>query len=112
MPESAEGEERAKLQAELTQKLEEVRAKVVDDATRTRKLATSGRIVFPMTKENLYGSGNLDEFTLNILECAKKVFGADVDDNIKAINKVSAKDKRYDLLKRLLFDYARLSSKG
>lgn len=100
--EAAEGEERAERLRDLHAKLKEVRSKVVDDALRNQELASRGIIVFPMTKENLYGEGNLDEFTLRMLECAQTVFGADVDDAKKVILDSRMADERYDLLCSLL----------
>lgn len=75
----AEGEDRTEAEATLREKLESVRAKVVDDNKRNRQMAACGRIVFPVTKEDIYGWGSLDDLTRQILQCAHSVFGVNVD---------------------------------
>ena len=100
--EVAEGDERGTKYEDLHKKLREVRSKVVDDIARNRELASRGRIVLPMTKENLYGEGNLDSFTLQLLECAESVFGIDVKDAKNIILNKEMANKRYELLSALL----------
>lgn len=63
--------------AALVAKKAEVRAKVVDDKRRDRALIASGKIVLPLTKEDVYDFGSLDEFTRQLLRCAATYFGVD-----------------------------------
>ena len=100
--ESAEGDEREALYVDLQNKLCEVRSKVVDDMARNRELASRGRIVLPMTKENLYGKGNLDKFTLRLLECAESLFGVDINDAKNIISNKEMANERYELLSSFL----------
>lgn len=79
-----------------------VRAKVVDDNERNRQLASRGRIVFPVTKENLYGWGNLDNLTRQILECASAVFGVDTREYLLTLDNTDQTRDRYELLDSLL----------
>ena len=82
--------------------MEAVRAKAVDDSARNRQLAASGRIVFPITKENMYGLGSLDEFTWQILQCAQTVFGVDTTRFVQALEDTDQKRDRYALLTSFL----------
>ena len=100
--ELAEGDERKALYVDLQNKLCEVRSKVVDDMARNRELASRGRIVLPMTKENLYGKGNLDKFTLRLLECAESLFGVDINDAKNIISNKEMANERYELLSSFL----------
>ncbi|MDO4797551.1 MAG: hypothetical protein Q4A01_05980 [Coriobacteriales bacterium] len=87
---------------ELRRTLADVRAKVVDDNERNRQLASRGRIVFPVTKENLYGWGNLDNLTRQILECARAVFGVDTREHLLTLDNTDQTRDRYALLTSLL----------
>ena len=100
--ERAEGKEAEQIHGELAKKRETVRAKVVDDAARNRELATRGKLVFPMTKENLYGKDNLDRFTREILQCARAFFGTDTSKYEKVLNDTSLCKERYEMLSKLL----------
>ncbi len=44
---------------------------MVDDNMRNRQLMSQGRVVLPVTKEDLYGEGRLDELTWHILRQAR-----------------------------------------
>lgn len=98
----AEGKEQAEAKTALWDKLETVRAKVVDDNRRNRQLAASGRIVFPVTKEDVYGWGNLDELTWQILQCAHSVFGVDIERYMQTLEDTDRKRDRYALLATFL----------
>ncbi len=76
--EHADAKERSEAEAELLNKKREVRNKVLDDNLRNMQLASRGYIVFPITKEDLYGDGSLDAVTRCLLGCAHEVFGVDV----------------------------------
>lgn len=104
--ERAEGDEAAWMSIALAEKLAKVRAKVVDDTARNRQLASRGKLVFPMTKENLYGKDNLDRFTREILQCAHALFGTDTSEYEKVLNDTSLCKERYEMLSKML------SSKG
>lgn len=99
---AAEGKEQAAAKAALREKLEAVRAKVVDDNLRNRQLATNGRIVFPVTKEDVYGWGNLDKLTCQILQCAQSVFGVDIEPLGQMLEDTDRKRDRYALLTTFL----------
>lgn len=99
---TAKGGEQAEAKKELREKLESVRAKAVDDNMRNRQLAASGRIVFPVTKEDVYGWGKLDELTWQILQCAQSVFGADVERFMQTLEDTDRKRDRYILLTSFL----------
>lgn len=70
-------EDRAALIAKLDDKMKEVRQKYVDDIVRNRQLMAEGRIVLPVTKEDLYKADFLDDLTWSILACAQNIFGID-----------------------------------
>jgi hypothetical protein len=93
-----------KQQAEraLADKLREVREKAVDDLRRNRQLAASGLVVFPVTKEDLHGWGQLDVLARDILSCAHAVFGADVRDLQATLDDAALVRNRYALLSSLL----------
>ena len=95
---TAEGEEQAEAEKALREKLEAVRAKVVDDNMRNRQLAARGKIVFPVTKEDVYGWGKLDELTWQILQCAQSVFGVDIEHFRQMLEDTDLKRDRYALL--------------
>jgi len=96
-----EGEEQAKECDALKAKLVAVRAKVLDDNMRDRQLAAQGRIVFSVTKEDLTDIEHLDELTRQMLGCANKVFGADVDGHLKTLEDTSLMHERGELLATL-----------
>ena len=98
----AEGKDRAEAEATLREELESVRAKVVDDNKRNRQLAACGRIVFPVTKEDVYGWDSLDKFTRQILQCAHSVFGINIDRFVKILEDTDRKHDRYALLTAFL----------
>lgn len=100
--ERLEGEKRESSRVELVKKVDEVRAKVVDDMKRDRQLMAKGYIVLPMVKEDLYTRGGLDQFTLSLLECAHTFFGVSLDNSIKEILDPSTTPDRRDLLELLL----------
>jgi len=70
----------------LASTTQSVRAKYVDDVRRNREFMTSGSLVLPMVKEDLYGQGNLDHFTVQLLMCAKRFFGINTEEYEKALN--------------------------
>lgn len=88
--------------AELIRKLEDVRAKVVDDTRRNRQLASRGRIVFPVTKEDLNEYNGLDALTSDIVSCASEIFGADVSEFVKTLGDTEKSRDRNALLLSLL----------
>ena len=96
------GDERAKAMLALEAKRDAVRQKVVDDAARNRELATTGRIVLPMTKENLYGEDELDTFTRDLLKVAHACCGVDVAEYEKALNDSDLCKDRFQLLSSML----------
>lgn len=98
----AEGKDRTKAEATLREKLESVRAKVVDDNKRNRQMAACGRIVFPVTKEDIYGWGSLDDLTRQILQCAYSVFGVNVDHFVEILEDTDRKHDRYAFLTAFL----------
>ena len=99
---TAEGDERVAAEAALWAKMEAVRAQVVDDNMRNRQLAASGRVVFPVTKEDVYGWGNMDELTRQILQCAQSIFGVNVDHFVQTLEDTDRKRDRYALLTAFL----------
>ena len=99
---SAEGEERAAAEAALNEKMDAVRSKVVDDNTRNRQLVASGRIVFPIVKENVYGWNSLDEFTKQMLRCAQSIFGTDISRFEQMPDDTEMKRDRYALIASFL----------
>ncbi len=99
---ASEGKEREAAEAALWEKQEAVRAQVVDDNLRNRQLAASGRIVFPVTKEDVYGWGNLDKLTQQILQCAQSVFSVNVNRFVQTLEDTDQKRDRYALLTTFL----------
>lgn len=100
--ERADGDERGNAVLELENKLAAVRGKVVDDNTRNRQLMSRGYLVLPATKENLYGFGNLDEFTRQLLQCANHFCGINISKYEKALNDTDKTRDRYSLLASML----------
>lgn len=99
---TAEGKDQAEAEATLRERLESVRSKVVDDNRRNRQLAACGRIVFPVTKEDVYGWGSLDELTWEILQCAHAVFGVNIDRFVETLEDTDRQHDRYALLTAFL----------
>ena len=99
---SAEAEERATAETALSEKIDAVRSKVVDDLARNRQLAARGRIVFPIVKEDVYGWNCLDEFTRQILQCAQSVFGIDTSHFEQTLDDTEQKRDRYALITSFL----------
>ncbi|MDO4806688.1 MAG: hypothetical protein Q4A07_05510 [Coriobacteriales bacterium] len=97
----ASSNDRPELEAALRKKLVDIRAKVVDDNVRGRQLAARGRVVFPVTKEDVENGDCLDELTLQLLFCARTVFGADTSTYEKTLNDTLLKRDRDDLLDAL-----------
>jgi hypothetical protein len=85
----------------LEETLLEARAKVIDDNMRDRQLAAQGRIVFSVTKEDLSDINHLDELTRQVLSCAHKVFGVDVEAYWKTLCSTAFERERADLLRML-----------
>lgn len=97
----SEGAERDTARSALREKLILTRAKVLDDNLRDRQLAAQGRIVFPVTKEDLADITHLDELTRQMLGCAQKVFGADVERYRETLESTAFVRERGDLLRQL-----------
>lgn len=85
----------------LRDKLLAARAKVIDDNLRNRQLAAEGRIVFSVTKEDLSNVSRLDELARQVLNCASKVFGADVEEHLETLNNGFLARERGELLEIL-----------
>lgn len=86
---------------ELMGKQQSVRDKVVDDMRRNREFLAKGLVILPMTKEDLYGQGCLDNFTRQLLACAKVFFHVDVSRYEKSLNDSSLRAERYTLIRSL-----------
>jgi hypothetical protein len=100
--ERGETDERGNAREELADKLASIRAKVVDDNRRNLQLASRGYIVFPITKEDVYGYGHLDTFTRRLLACASNVFGVNVTEYEKTLDDTYMTRDRNRLLASLL----------
>lgn len=79
-----------------------VRAKVVDDMRRNRELIAQGACVLPLTKEDLYSFGGLDDFTWQLLACAKNFYGANTRRFERTLVDSALARERYALLMELL----------
>jgi hypothetical protein len=86
----------------LVLKREEIRMKVIDDIRRNRQIMSTGRIVFPVTKEDLREVGGLDNVTRDILRCAHNAFGIDTSSYEKTLNDNELSRERRALLDALL----------
>lgn len=86
---------------EFEERLLEARAKVIDDNMRDRQLAAQGRIVLSVTKEDLADIEQLDELTRQVLGCASKALGTDVDAYRKTLDDTNLARERDDLLSTL-----------
>lgn len=105
--------ERDRVREVLREKLRATRAKVLDDNLRDRQLAAQGRIVFPVTKEDLLDGAHLDDLVRQVLSCAHEVFGADVDEHLRTLEDTLLTRDRWELLGSLSPRYsARGSSYG
>ena len=100
--EGLEGKEYEVERKVIYQKLDSMRDKVLDDSTRNRELAATGKIVLPATKENLHGRGHLDDYTRHILMCAHSVFGTDVQKYLQTLEDTDKTRDRNDLLMSFL----------
>ncbi len=94
----ADAEALAETRQALDEKLAEVRAKVVDDNMRNRQLASQGRIVFPVTKEDVCDRKHLDDLTKQILGCAHATFGVDTSEFVRTLDDSSQKADRAALI--------------
>ena len=92
---------RESAQNELFETLQGVRAKAVDDNVRNRQLASRGRIVFPVTKEDLCDATALNQLTQQILNCAHTIFDVDVSAYERALNNTETVRERENLLDSL-----------
>jgi hypothetical protein len=86
----------------LVLKREEIRMKVIDDIRRNRQIMSTGRIVFPVTKEDLREVDGLDNVTRDILRCAHNAFGIDTSSYEKTLNDNELSRERRALLDALL----------
>ena len=100
--ENLEGEEYEAAQELIYRKLDSIREKMLDDNMRNRELAAAGRIVMVVTKEDLYGKGNLDILTRQILDCAHNAFGVDVQKYDRILDDTDAARDRNELLESFL----------
>ena len=98
----ADADTKLEMENALIAKTHDVREKAVDDIRRNRQLAAKGYIVFPATKEDLFGEGNLDELTRQILSCAREVFGADIRQYEETLENSLLARERYRLLAAML----------
>lgn len=89
----------------LLEKRDAVRKKVVDDNTRNRQLAASGKLVLPATKENLESIEDLDAFTVDLLHAGEHFFGMNIQRFLNSIEDSNNKGSRRDLLYSLLPQY-------
>lgn len=99
---TAEGDEGDEAKLALEEKTIAVRAKYVDDMRRNRQLASGGRLVFPVTKEDLCGKDGLDNLTREILQCARNLFGVDTTRYERILEDTSRAAERKVLLESLL----------
>lgn len=98
----ADASRRDKTRESLRTKLVAARAKVLDDNLRDRQLAAQGRIVFSATREDLSDTTHLDELVRQVLSCAQKVFGTNVDKHLRELEDSSLMRDRRDLLESLM----------
>lgn len=98
----SESDDRPGALQKLKQKQESVRGKYVDDMRRNREFLARGAMVLPMTKEDLYGRGNLDKFTELLLACARNFFGADTKKYEEMLEDAGLARDRYTLLSTFL----------
>ncbi len=98
---SADAKDVEEARRDLAAKYEQVRGKVVDDKLRNAQLASSGKIIFPATKEDLSDGESLDRFTRLLLGCASTVFGVDTTEWIQRLDNTEEKRDRNALLREL-----------
>lgn len=98
----ADGEDREEERSAIRTKRGEIRAKYVDDLRRNREFLAHGAVVLPMTKEDLYGWGNLDNFTRLLLMCAKNLYGVNTSEFEDQLDDAHLSKERYTLLNSLL----------
>jgi hypothetical protein len=94
----SEGKDQDEARETLKEKLNSARTKVIDDNMRDRQLAAQGRIVFSVTKEDLQDVSHLDDLARQVLNCADKVFGAEVTEYMDALDDSSCARERGELL--------------
>ena len=94
----SDGDEQAMAMSDFRSRLNAVRSKVVDDNVRNRQLAASGRIVFPVTKEDISDRRHLDSLTRQILHTAHAVFHVDTDELERMLDDTDGQRARQELL--------------
>ena len=97
----ANEESRSEAYDELRKELVAVRAKVLDDNLRDRELMAQGRVVFPVTKEDLADGTHLDALTRQVLGCARTVFGVDTNEYESVLDDTALTRDRWALLDSL-----------
>jgi len=90
--------------AELDACCRRVRSKYVDDIRRNRELLAAGKVVLPLTKEDLYEKGRLDAFTKQLLRVSHALFGVEVADFMAMLDDTALARDRWDVLSSLLMN--------
>lgn len=86
------------LQRAVSRAKSSVRSKVVDDLRRNRELGTKGYIVFPVTKEDLYQDGGLDEVMRQLYATIERFSGQSMEEQRKCLVGPLMKERRQRLV--------------
>ena len=97
----ADNKDRADANRALSKKLGATRDKAVDDMRRNREFLAKGLVILPATKEDVSGIGSLDNFTRQLLGCAREFFGVDVSEYEKMLDDSDSRRDRYGMWKSL-----------
>ena len=89
-------------QAELNCAISEVREKVIDDIRRNRELATEGKTVFPLVKEDLYVPAGLDRVVAQLLGLLESQAGRDMSAQRLSLRMKALCEARYRIMLSLL----------
>ena len=101
---NAEAQDRAGALGALEAAREAVRAKYVDDIRRNRELLAAGKVVLPLTKEDLYVRGGLNGFTQKLIQVAHNLYDMDISEIVYELDDTERARDRWDVLSSLLFN--------
>ncbi|MGI6031902.1 MAG: hypothetical protein ACOX69_00575 [Coriobacteriales bacterium] len=92
----------AALSCALTETMNAVRAKLVDDIRRNRELAADGLTVFPVVKEDLYEEGGLDRVMAQVVAALEAHEGVEHPLQRDALASAFASKERQALVRSLI----------
>ena len=92
----------AQTQQALTEALNKVRSKMLDDIRRNRELSAHGLSVFPLLKEDLYVSNGLDQVVAQLIESLERTTKRNMKRQRKALRQKALSRDRHRIMLSLL----------